>query len=49
LLGEKFADVEEKYDLSQVGEGFVQEGEETENGEDIGLSEEAADEGTEEV
>ena len=49
LLGEKFADVEEKYDLSQVGEGFTQEGEETENGEDIGLSEEAADEGTEEI
>jgi len=48
LLGEKFADVEEKYDLSQVGEGFTQEGgEETENGEDVGLSEEATDEGTE--
>src|SRR6478609_1625947 len=47
LVGEKFADVEEKYDLSQVGEGFTQEGEETENGEDLGLSEEAADEGTE--
>src|ERR1044071_2936065 len=30
LLGEKFADVEEKYDLTQVGEGFGQEGEETE-------------------
>src|SRR4249919_3388676 len=48
LLGAKFADVEEKYDLSQVGEGFTQEGgEETENGEDVGLSEEATDEGTE--
>src|SRR6476469_4252243 len=36
LLGERFADVEEKYDLSQVGEGFTQEGgEETENGEDV--------------
>lgn len=31
LLGEKFADVEEKYDLSQVGEGF---GEKDEDGED---------------
>ena len=28
LLGEKFADVEEKYDLSQVAEGFTEEGEE---------------------
>ena len=32
LLGEKFADVEEKYDLSQVGEGF---GEKGEDGEDL--------------
>jgi len=49
LLGEKFADVEEKYDLSQVGEGFGQEGEGSENGEDVGLSEEAADEEGEEI
>ena len=42
LLGEKFADVEEKYDLSQVGEGF---GEKDEDGEDLGMSEEG---GTEE-
>ncbi|HEY0434727.1 MAG TPA: hypothetical protein VGC95_12705 [Chitinophagaceae bacterium] len=48
LLGEKFADVEEKYDLSQVGEGFGQEGE-AEESEDVGLGEEATDEGTEEV
>jgi Plasmid pRiA4b ORF-3-like protein len=48
LLGEKFADVEEKYDLSQVGEGFGQEGE-PEESEDVGLGEEATDEGTEEV
>jgi len=27
LLGEKFADVEEKYDLTQGAEGFVEEGE----------------------
>src|SRR5215510_13438365 len=44
LLGEKFADVEEKYDLSQVGEGFA---EKDEDGEDLGLtevsSEDAAD------
>ncbi|MFN4315808.1 MAG: IS1096 element passenger TnpR family protein [Chitinophagaceae bacterium] len=42
LLGEKFADVEEKYDLNQVGDGF---GEKDEDGEDLGLSEEG---GTEE-
>lgn len=50
LLGEKFADVEEKYDLSQVGEGFGQEGEEGEETEDLGLGEEAAgEEGGEEI
>ena len=37
LLGEKFADVEEKYDLTQVGDGF---GEKDTNGEDLGLEEE---------
>ena len=31
LLGEKFADVEEKYDLKQGAEGFVEEGEEEED------------------
>jgi hypothetical protein len=52
LLGEKFADVEEKYDLSQVAEGFGQEGEETaetEEGDDLGLGEETPDEGGEVV
>lgn len=39
LLGEKFADIEEKYDLTQVGEGF---GEKDEDGEDMGLTEEGA-------
>jgi hypothetical protein len=49
LLGEKFADVEEKYDLSQVTDGFGSEGETTaEETDDLGLGEEAADEGTEE-
>ena len=46
LLGEKFADVEEKYDLSQVGEGFA---EKDEQGEDVNLEEEAGGEGEEEV
>ena len=31
LLGEKFADIEEKYDLSEAKEGFGQEGEEEED------------------
>src|SRR5260221_9470282 len=42
LLGEKFADVEEKYDLTQVVEGF---GEKNEDGEDLGLTEESTEEG----
>jgi len=37
LLGEKFADIEEKYDLTQAGDGF---GEKDAEGEDIGLPEE---------
>lgn len=44
LLGEKFADVEEKYDLSQVGEGFGEEGEgegEGDSGEDEAAGEES--------
>ncbi len=41
LLGEKFADIEEKYDLTQVGEGF---GEKDEEGEDVALDEGTADE-----
>ena len=46
LLGDKFADVEEKYDLSQGAEGFSSKDEE---GEDLGLGEEGvAEEGTEE-
>jgi hypothetical protein len=34
LLGEKFADVEEKYDLSKGAEGFGEEGEESDSGSD---------------
>jgi len=41
LLGEKFADVEEKYDLTQGTEGFA---EKDETGEDIGLGEEMSGE-----
>jgi hypothetical protein len=43
LLGERFADVEEKYDLSRNAEGFTEEGEEgTGGGEEPGGTEEAA-------
>lgn len=45
LLGEKFADVEEKYDLSQVGEGF---GEKDEDGEDYAGDDNGEAEGGEE-
>ena len=38
LLGEKFADIEEKYDLTRGAEGF---GEKNEEGEDFGIEESA--------
>lgn len=47
LLGERFADVEEKYDLTKGTEGFSEEGEDS--GDDAGTGdEEAADESAEE-
>ena len=48
LLGEKFADIEEKYDLTQVavGDGFAEKNEE---GEDIALPEEGVARDEEEV
>ncbi|MBK6826011.1 MAG: hypothetical protein IPG86_03650 [Chitinophagaceae bacterium] len=42
LLGEKFADVEEKYDLTQAGEGF---GVKDDQGEDVSLGEETIEGG----
>jgi hypothetical protein len=36
LLGERFADVEEKYDLTKGAEGFSEEGEDGEESEDVG-------------
>ena len=41
LLGEKFADVEEKYDLSQATDGFAEKDEE---GEDLGATEDGISE-----
>jgi hypothetical protein len=51
LLGEKFADVEEKYDLTQGADGFVEEGEgETEaEGSDVAGDEAGEENTTEEV
>lgn len=46
LLGEKFADVEEKYDLTQAGEGF---GEKDEEGEDISFGDDGIATDEEEV
>ena len=45
LLGAKFADVEEKYDLTQGAEGFS---EKSDDGEDLGLNEEGSVEESEE-
>lgn len=47
LVGDKLAEMEEKYDLSAVGEGFGTEGE-ADDEEDLGL-EEGGEEGTEEI
>jgi hypothetical protein len=38
LLGAKFADVEEKYDLTQGTEGFIEKSDE---GEDLGITDES--------
>lgn len=46
LLGEKFADVEEKYDLAQGAEGFAEKDEE---GEDLGISTEGTGEENDEA
>ena len=47
LLGEKFADIEEKYDLSSNAEGFGHEGEEGDDGDDESGDEFAGNEGDE--
>lgn len=46
ILGDRFADVEEKYDLTSLGEGFSDEGGEGTDGEDEGLTDEGQDEDT---
>ena len=51
LLGKKFVDIEEKYELPQTSEGFSEEGEEagTEEAADENLDEGGADEPEEEI
>lgn len=48
LLGERFADVEEKYDLSKGAEGFSEEGEEV-AGDEFTAGEEATDDAGQEI
>ena len=48
LLGERFADIEEKYDLTKGAEGFGEEGEEGDTSLDEGGSEESGTENNEE-
>jgi hypothetical protein len=54
LLGEKFADIEEKYDLNEAAEGFGEEGEEDahasdDGGEDADASDDGGDDGEEDA
>lgn len=44
MLGDKFADIEEKYDLTEAADGFGEEGEESGEGSDDNFAEEAGDE-----
>ena len=44
LLGEKFADIEEKYDLNEAADGFGEEGEEDAHASDVGDNAEDSDE-----
>jgi hypothetical protein len=47
LLGERFADVEEKYDLTQGAEGFGEEGEEGTDDHEAGAEDSGTDSGDE--
>ena len=46
ILGDRFADVEEKYDLSSLGDGFSDEGEAGENSEDAEESTDTSEDDT---
>jgi hypothetical protein len=47
LLGKNFADIEEKYDLSEATDGFGEEGEEDGNGSDDGEDSDDSDDSEE--
>ena len=46
ILGDRFADVEEKYDLASLGEGFSDEGEDASENDDAGEEPEGSEEDT---
>jgi len=46
ILGDRFADVEEKYDLASLGDGFSDEGEEAGDNDDAGEEAEGTEEDT---
>jgi hypothetical protein len=46
ILGDRFADVEEKYDLASLGEGFSDEGEDASDNDDAGEEPEGTEEDT---
>ena len=46
ILGDRFADVEEKYDLASLGDGFSDEGEEGGDNDDAGEEAEGTEEDT---
>lgn len=48
LVGDKLAEMEEKYDLSAVGDGFGEEGEDDQDSDDDTMGDEGADDGGEE-
>ena len=49
LLGEKFADIEEKYDLNEGADGFGEEGEEEDKADDNDDTDDDTDEGEEDA
>ena len=49
LLGEKFADIEEKYDLNEAADGFGEEGEEEDKADDNDDTDDDTDEGEEDA
>jgi len=44
MLGDKFADIEEKYDLTEATDGFGEEGDESDSSDDVDEADEATEE-----